>query len=110
MILDTWESVDNFIKKFKSNASSVFGSGWTWLVINKNNKLEIVNTENEDNPMMNNIKEIKHGIPVICIDLWEHAYYLKYQNKRNEYIDDFIKNINWGFAEKVVLRNRTIPY
>ena len=70
----------------------IFGSGWAWLVI-KNRKLEIGITPNQDNPIMN-ISEFK-GSPLICLDVWEHAYYLKYQNKRADYINNWWSVLNW---------------
>ena len=83
---------DNFIKEFKNAALSQFGSGWAWLVL-KNGKLEIMKTSNADTP-------IAHGLkPLLTVDVWEHAYYLDYQNKRGDYIDAFVKNlINWEFV------------
>lgn len=85
-------SYDNFIEQLKNAGLTLFGSGWAWLVL-KNNKLEIMKTSNADTP-------IAHGIkPLLTIDVWEHAYYLDYQNGRGNYLDVFINNlINWDFA------------
>ncbi|UOF94234.1 MAG: superoxide dismutase [Bacteroides sp.] len=85
-------SFENFKNEFSKNALSVFGSGWTWLII-KDNKLKISSTINQDNPMMDLAKD--RGIPILGIDLWEHAYYLKYQNRRIDYINAFFNIINW---------------
>ena len=83
---------DNFVEQFKNAGLTQFGSGWAWLII-KNNKLEIMKTSNADTP-------IAHGLkPLLTVDVWEHAYYLDYQNGRGNYLDAFIKNlINWEFA------------
>lgn len=83
-------SIDSFKEQFKKSALAQFGSGWAWLVLNPTNrKLEIMNTSNQDSP-------ITIGkIPLMCVDVWEHAYYLKYQNKRDEYLDNFFNVIDW---------------
>lgn len=86
-------SFENFTSVFKSTASKQFGSGWTFLIITKKGMLEVVNSQNQDNPLMPNA--IVKGKPILAIDLWEHAYYLNYQNKRNQYIDAFFNIINW---------------
>lgn len=74
--------------EFSQKALSLFGSGWTWIV-KKEGKLEVVTTPNQDSPLMS------ESIPVLCVDLWEHAYYLKYQNRRVEYIDAWWNVVNW---------------
>ena len=81
-------SFDEFKKQFADKATTLFGSGWTWLVLNKK-ELEILQTSNQDSPISQN------KIPLITIDIWEHAYYLKYQNRRAEYIEAFFNVINW---------------
>ncbi|MFZ1970683.1 MAG: superoxide dismutase [Candidatus Nanoarchaeia archaeon] len=92
-------SLDLFKEQFKKAALGQFGSGWAWLVFNPTNKkLEIVGTSNQDNPLTNG------RIPLLLIDIWEHAYYLKYQNKRDEYIDNFFNVINWKQVEKNFLK------
>ena len=88
-----------FQNKFEEIAKERFGSGWVWLVLNKNNRLKITSTPNQDNPLMNVIED--GGYPILGLDLWEHAYYLKYRNKRDEYIKNFWKAVNWGFVNKL---------
>ncbi len=87
-------SFDNFKKQFTDSAIGRFGSGWAWLVVS-NGKLEIVSTANQDNP----ISEGKH--PILGIDVWEHAYYLKYQQKRADYVAAFFSVINWDEVNKL---------
>ena len=89
-------SYAEFKKQFKKKAQSQFGSGWVWLVLTKRGDIKIMTTPVQDNPMMNTI--IDGGIPLLGLDLWEHAYYLKYKNKRDEYISNFWKVVNWGFV------------
>lgn len=84
---------------FEKNAKDRFGSGWVWLVLTKNNRLKVMTTPNQDNPLMNVIKN--GGYPLLGLDLWEHAYYLKYFNKRDEYIKNFWSAINWNFVNKL---------
>ncbi|MEJ5166925.1 MAG: superoxide dismutase [Thermoanaerobaculia bacterium] len=87
-------SLENFLEEFKKTALGVFGSGWAWLVLDENKKLAIKPYPNQDNPYMENL------YPIVGIDVWEHAYYLKYQNRRAEYIDNWFKVINWEEVEK----------
>lgn len=86
-------SFENFQKEFTNAASLVFGSGWAWLCADKNKHLFICSTPNQDNPLMdvNNFE----GTPVLGLDVWEHAYYLNYQNRRPDYINAFFNVINW---------------
>ncbi|NPA35553.1 MAG: superoxide dismutase [Chlorobi bacterium] len=92
-IIRHFDSFDNFKKTFSDEAKTLFGSGWVWLIITPDNKLKIVSTPNQDNPLMN-IAEYR-GIPLLTIDIWEHSYYLKYKNKRSGYIDNFWNIVNW---------------
>jgi Fe-Mn family superoxide dismutase len=89
----------NFRTKFEQVAKSRFGSGWVWLVIKDNGGLKIMTTPNQDNPLMNIIEQ--GGFPILGLDLWEHAYYLKYQNKRDEYIQNFWEVVNWKFVNEL---------
>jgi len=89
-IKKSFGSFEQFQEQFKKEALGQFGSGWAWLILNPTNKkLEITSTSNQDNPITNG------KIPLLCVDVWEHAYYLKYQNKRDEYVDNFFNVINW---------------
>lgn len=99
MIDRDFGSFDAFKAAFSREASTVFGSGWAWLCKNDNEELFITSTPNQDNPLMNNIAEEK-GMPILCLDVWEHAYYLNYQNKRGSYIDNFFNVINWAQVER----------
>lgn len=90
-------SFDKFKELFNNAAATRFGSGWAWLV-NQNGKLVVSSTPNQDNPLMD-VAEVK-GTPILGLDVWEHAYYLKYQNKRPEYIDAFWNVIDWGQVAK----------
>ena len=86
-------SFENFTSLFKAEATKQFGSGWTWLIIDKTGKLQVTSTLNQDNPLMRNA--VIPGTPLLAIDVWEHAYYLDYQYKRKNYIDAFFNVINW---------------
>ncbi len=90
---ESFGNFENFKKQFTDAAMNRFGSGWAWLVLNKG-KLEIVSTANQDCPISDGKK------PILGIDVWEHAYYLKYQNRRAEYVENFFKIINWEEVEK----------
>jgi superoxide dismutase, Fe-Mn family len=89
---------ERFRDKFTDAAKTQFGSGWAWLVVNADGKLAVTKTSNQDNPLMD-VAEVK-GIPILCLDVWEHAYYLKYQNKRPDYIAAFWNVINWKEVER----------
>jgi Fe-Mn family superoxide dismutase len=88
LIVSTFESYDNFKKLFTEAAMKRFGSGWAWLV-KENGSLKIVSTANQDSPLMSGQR------PILGIDVWEHAYYLKYQNRRAEYLESFWAILNW---------------
>lgn len=97
-IVTAFGSVENFKKQFSDAGAKRFGSGWVWLSVGADGKLFISSTANQDNPLMNT--EEKRGTPVLCLDVWEHAYYLKYQNKRGDYISAFWNVVNWDFVLK----------
>ena len=86
-------SFDEFQKKIAEVATNQFGSGWAWLIVTKEGKLAITSTSNQDNPLMPNA-EVK-GTPILAIDVWEHAYYLNYQNKRADYLTTIFNVIDW---------------
>ena len=86
-------SFDEFQKKIAEVATNQFGSGWAWLIVTKEGKLAITSTSNQDNPLMPNA-EVK-GTPILAIDVWEHAYYLNYQNKRADYLTAIFNVIDW---------------
>jgi Fe-Mn family superoxide dismutase len=100
-IIKDFGTYEEFKKQFIEKAKTNFGSGWCWLIISKSGKLKIITTPNQDNPLMNVIKD--GGYPILGLDLWEHAYYLKYQNKKDEYIDKFFLVINWEFVNSLFL-------
>jgi Fe-Mn family superoxide dismutase len=98
-LTDQFGSFEAFQKKFKETALGQFGSGWAWLIQDENGKLYVTGTPNQDNPLMS--VAAKRGKPLLGLDVWEHAYYLKYQNKRGDYIDQFWKIINWEKVEAI---------
>uniref|UniRef100_UPI0032174350 superoxide dismutase n=1 Tax=uncultured Draconibacterium sp. TaxID=1573823 RepID=UPI0032174350 len=91
-IKDSFETIENFQQVFAKAAVTRFGSGWAWLVL-QNNKLVVSSTPNQDNPLMD-VTEVQ-GTPILGIDVWEHAYYLNYQNRRPDYVNAFWNLINW---------------
>lgn len=99
-IIKKFESFENFKEQFSNAAKTQFGSGWAWLVINQNNQLEIVKTSNQDSPISQGLK------PLISIDVWEHAYYLKYKNLRPEYIKNFFNVIDWKKINELFLKTK----
>ena len=96
-INSAFNSFDQFKEKFASAATTRFGSGWAWLIV-RDGKVDITSTPNQDNPLMD-VAETK-GTPILGLDVWEHAYYLKYQNKRPDYINAWWNTINWDEVNK----------
>jgi len=90
----TFGSVDAFVEKFTTAATTRFGSGWAWLVVDGEKKLQVYSTANQDSPLMD------HHVPILGLDVWEHAYYLNYQNRRPDYIKAFWTVVNWSFVEQ----------
>lgn len=97
-INNSFGSMDEFKKQFTDAAKSRFGSGWAWLNVGADKKLFISSTPNQDNPLMKNLVD-KTGTPILGLDVWEHAYYLNYQNRRPDYITSFFSIINWDVVE-----------
>ena len=91
-------SFENFKKAFAEAGAKRFGSGWAWLIVKTDGRLAVVSTANQDNPLMPTLEG--SGMPILAMDVWEHAYYLKYQNKRNDYIENFFNVIDWGKVAK----------
>ena len=91
-------SEEGFMEAFSNAAATQFGSGWAWLCVHKGGKVEVCSTPNQDNPLMPGVT--CQGTPVLGLDVWEHAYYLNYQNRRPDYINAFFNVINWNEVSK----------
>ena len=94
VIQQRFDSLDGFKKEFAKFATDLFGSGWTWLVLDPDNQLEIINTYNAENPLT------QQKIPLLTCDVWEHAYYIDYRNSRPDYLGAFWNIVNWDFVSK----------
>jgi len=103
-ITATFGSYEEFKNKFSTAAGTRFGSGWAWLCVHKGGKLEICSTPNQDNPLMPNVG--CGGFPILGLDVWEHAYYLHYQNRRPDYVNAFFSIINWQEVAKLYAENK----
>lgn len=97
-IVKDFGSFEEFRMQFTEEALRLVGSGWVWLISDKTGKLRIVSTMNNDNPLMKNLGV--SGIPILNLDMWEHAYYLKFQNRKREYVNTFFSVVNWKAAAK----------
>ncbi|WP_338874211.1 superoxide dismutase [Spirosoma sp. SC4-14] len=97
-INEKFGSYDAFKTEFTKAATTRFGSGWAWLIVTEDGSLAVTSTPNQDNPLMD-IADVK-GFPIIGLDVWEHAYYLKYQNRRPDYIAAYFNVVDWNAAEK----------
>ena len=102
-INDSFGSFDEFKSAFSKAAGTRFGSGWAWLCVHPGGKLEVCSTPNQDNPLMKGIG--CGGQPILGLDVWEHAYYLNYQNRRPDYISGFFNVINWDFVSELYSKN-----
>lgn len=98
-IINHFKTVDDFKKEFSDKAAKIFGSGWCWLIVDDSGRLKITTTPNQDNPLMRVAAE--QGRPILALDVWEHAYYLKYQNKRADYIANWWNVVNWEKANSL---------
>ncbi|MDP9959247.1 superoxide dismutase [Chryseobacterium lathyri] len=98
-IKSTFGSLEDLKAEMKKLGLGQFGSGWVWLFVKFNGSLALSSTPNQDNPMMD-IQPANRGLPILGIDVWEHAYYLAYQNKRADYLDSFWSVLNWSAVEK----------
>jgi Fe-Mn family superoxide dismutase len=102
-INDSFGSFDEFKSTFSKAAGTRFGSGWAWLCVHPGGKLEVCSTPNQDNPLMKGVG--CGGQPILGLDVWEHAYYLNYQNRRPDYISGFFNVINWDFVSELYSKN-----
>ena len=98
-VKSSFGSFDEMRKRLEAAAIGRFGSGWAWLIVTADKKLAITSTPNQDNPLMD-LPDIQRGTPILALDVWEHAYYLKYQNKRAEYVANWWKVVNWNEANQ----------
>lgn len=97
-------SFETFKDAFSKAAATRFGSGWAWLCVHKGGKVEVCSTANQDNTLMPGIG--CGGFPILGLDVWEHAYYLHYQNRRPEYVEHFFNVINWDYVSKLYAKNK----
>ncbi|WP_288897355.1 superoxide dismutase [uncultured Capnocytophaga sp.] len=102
-INEAFGSFDNFKTAFSKAAATRFGSGWAWLCVHKGGKVEVCSTANQDNPLM---PTMQCGFPILGLDVWEHAYYLNYQNRRPDYIEAFFNVINWDKVAELYNNNK----
>ncbi len=103
-INESFGDFEKFKIAFSTAAKTRFGSGWAWLCVHQDGKLEVCSTPNQDNPLMPDVG--CNGTPILGLDVWEHAYYLNYQNKRPDYVNAFFNVINWGEVSRRYLINK----
>ncbi len=99
----TFGSFDSFKEAFAKAGTSRFGSGWVWLIVQADGSLKITSTPNQDNPLMDVVPAAERGQPILALDVWEHAYYLKYQNRRADYVANWWQVVNWQEVERLYL-------
>ncbi|MFN3940150.1 MAG: superoxide dismutase, partial [Chitinophagales bacterium] len=98
-MMQSFNDMDNFKAEFNKVASGIFGSGWAWLVKLESGELQIMSTPNQDNPLMD--RGVLKGKPILGVDVWEHAYYLKYQNRRADYLSAFWNVVDWDAVSAI---------
>ncbi|MFT5863667.1 MAG: Fe-Mn family superoxide dismutase [Flavobacteriales bacterium] len=103
-INDTYETFEAFKDAFSAAAGGQFGSGWAWLCVHEGGKVEVCSTPNQDNPLMPKVG--CGGMPILGLDVWEHAYYLNYQNRRPDYVNAFFNVINWTKVSALYAQNK----
>jgi Fe-Mn family superoxide dismutase len=107
-----FQTFDKFKTEFEAAALGQFGSGWAWLSVGANGKLEVSNSANQDNPLMQGVTT-KPGVPFFTVDVWEHAYYLQYQHKRAEFVEAFWRIVNWGQVQELyddfAIKGKAVP-
>ncbi len=92
---EAFGSLENFKEEFHRHGMTQFGSGWAWLIVDENGDLKVTQTPNQDNPLMDVVPDDERGTPILGVDVWEHGYYLHYQNRRGDYINAFWNVVNW---------------
>jgi Fe-Mn family superoxide dismutase len=97
-IATTFGSFEAFQEKFQTAGATRFGSGWAWLIVKEDKSLAVISTPNQDNPLMKGVAETL-GTPILGVDVWEHAYYLKFQNRRPDYLKEWWNAVNWSVVE-----------
>ncbi len=101
MLAEQFTGLETFLSQFENAAATRFGSGWAWLGINSDGDMKVFSTANQDNPLMDTVIATEgRYTPVLCLDVWEHAYYLNYQNKRPDYVSAWWSVVNWEEVEK----------
>lgn len=101
MLSDQFTGLETFLSQFESAAASRFGSGWVWLGINTDGEMKVFSTANQDNPLMDTVIATEgQYTPVLCLDVWEHAYYLQYQNRRPDYVKQWWSVVDWESVEQ----------